>query len=1108
MVKNIAGLYGRDGRTRGDIDNRSNPGPYIATVVSHLDSKFMGSLKVRLNKTMAANSDVDDGQSLITAFYASPFYGVTNYSALGPNDDYRETQQSYGFWAIPPDPGTRVLVMFVEGRADICFWIACIPDDYMNFMIPDGRPATTLVTPGKTGSDQTGRKSPVGEYNKIITDPGGNPAPTTYLKPINNDFAERLTESGLLTDDTRGLTTSSARREAPSAVFGINTPGPLDKRDGARRIRAGTAEHNMDIFSHRLGGHSIVMDDGDANILRRGSARNSPSEYLDVENTNEDANDEMRTLPANELFRIRTRTGHQILLHNTEDLIYISNSRGTAWIELTSNGKIDIYAQDSISMHTENDFNVTADGNINLTAGKGVNINATDSIKQSAGKNLDLLAVGYFAANAAETMSFQSGEFIAASAGTSINMVSAGGSTNILSSESININSGTETSIKSGTAFYADATTNINLNAAVTFNAYGAYGNILIDGSLKITASGEFDLNSSAPLRIVATNLDIKSNGILKLQANTINELSTGEIFRTATTINDLSSSKHILGSTIVYIDSVLNVKENIITPKTVKASFAGPGPYTGSAPPVAAGAGFAIQAEAFGSVGEFVTADPVAPSPAVVAVRVPQHEPWLQHENLDPVAYSRDAGGSAGDTYVESTPDPFSQYSISTSNNPGFENLRDGRNSLDSAGEDEVEENTNAQFNDGDPIPTGSYTKEAIQVIDFFIGKGYTIAQACGFAGAIQQESGVTIEPGAWNNTAGGVGARGIVQWRGAAGRLLTVERFLGKPILIQPEMNVNTPGYAGLKTARLPTSISRKNGFTVGSANASREEQLSAVWQEIQKDDPQTARNRDQFLVDTGNGVNDARQVARLFDDIYLRSQGAGIGFRQDYAEILYRNYIGSATPYIPGTDQTPESSIPADTLAAPAINSKGGVLNVIHNQYAGAVRSLDVKEDWRLMINRAARDSGVSRVDLISARQPEYRQIPPGFIDYSRWFSNPRKKSPGKRIGSERHDTGLAGDIDLYVNNGSNHVIVSSNTLEGKRIMNRFCVAAVRYGARGFGHSDRYMGLTRIHIDMLGQLVKGVGWNRSQIGHWSGTQPWFYQPLITTLNGLLSS
>ena len=74
---------------------------------------------------------------------------------------------------------------------------------------------------------------------------------------------------------------------------------------------------------------------------------------------------------------MRTRTGHQILLHNTEDLIYIGNSRGTAWIELTSDGKIDIFAEDSISMHTKNDFNLTADRNFTIEAGANLSLKAS-----------------------------------------------------------------------------------------------------------------------------------------------------------------------------------------------------------------------------------------------------------------------------------------------------------------------------------------------------------------------------------------------------------------------------------------------------------------------------------------------------------------------------------------------------------------------------------------------------------------------------------------------------------------------------------------------------------------------------------------------------------
>ena len=130
------------------------------------------------------------------------------------------------------------------------------------------------------------------------------------------------------------------------------------------------------------------MDDGDDKYIRKGPASSSPPEYVNV--TQGETGGDV-TIPHNELVRIRTRTGHQILLHNSEDLIYIANARGTAWIELTSNGKIDIYAADDISMHTLGNFNITADKNINLTAKENINLNAKN-IFETAANNVEIKA--------------------------------------------------------------------------------------------------------------------------------------------------------------------------------------------------------------------------------------------------------------------------------------------------------------------------------------------------------------------------------------------------------------------------------------------------------------------------------------------------------------------------------------------------------------------------------------------------------------------------------------------------------------------------------------------------------------------------------------------
>ena len=348
-----------------------NSGPYEAIVVNNLDTKYMGGLVVELLRYTSAGGTPERSGQLLNVRYLSPFYGVTPNAALTANDGYEHTQKSYGFWAVPPDVGTKVLVIFAEGNANFGYWIGCIPADYMNFMVPDGR-ASTENTTGITPPPLRGRKLPVGEYNKAI-ESGARVDTTLFAKPYNKDFTESLEIQGLLNDETRGTTTTSARREMPSMVFGISTPGPKDRRDGSPTVEIGTAGNKVAVPSNRLGGSSFVMDDGDERFVRTTHAEDGPPIYKNKGN-NETGGD--RTIPQNELMRFRTRTGHQILMHNSEDLIYIGNARGTTWIEMTSDGKIDIHAQDSVSIMTENDLNITAERDINMEAGRNVNIKA------------------------------------------------------------------------------------------------------------------------------------------------------------------------------------------------------------------------------------------------------------------------------------------------------------------------------------------------------------------------------------------------------------------------------------------------------------------------------------------------------------------------------------------------------------------------------------------------------------------------------------------------------------------------------------------------------------------------------------------------------------
>lgn len=341
------------------------PGIYLATVTSVLDSSFMGTLQVKIIHAGSGNSDYK-GQHLPVR-YMSPFLGSTSKDYVKEEADYGNTQKSYGMWMVPPDVGTTVIVIFMQGSPKWGYWIGCVPDDSMNFMTP-GIAAT------KFAIDGIEERVPVAEHNRIANPRPGDP--TKANKP-QHPFAEALQTQGLLKDDIRGITTSSARRESPSAVFGISTPGPIDKNGPEGLV--GTSDNQVNCPISRLGGATFVMDDGDDKFLRKVPAAEGPPDYASIENRDTDGD---VTIPHNELIRLRTRTGHQILLHNSEDLIYIGNAKGTTWIEMTSNGKIDIYAKDSISIHTDADLNFSADRDINLEAGRNVNIRAAGTAEE------------------------------------------------------------------------------------------------------------------------------------------------------------------------------------------------------------------------------------------------------------------------------------------------------------------------------------------------------------------------------------------------------------------------------------------------------------------------------------------------------------------------------------------------------------------------------------------------------------------------------------------------------------------------------------------------------------------------------------------------------
>lgn len=321
-----------------------NSGPWIGIVKQNSDPEKMGRLAVTIpNLTKSPEAKANE---LIICEYLTPFYGAKSNAVTNADDptNYDTSQHSYGFWAVPPDIDSRVLVIFAEGKISNAFWIGCVQDANTNHMVPGIASSTQTGTDTKEtvyGTDNV----PAGEINrKAWNQSGGNYE--NIKKPIH-PMAETLRAQGLIQDTVRGTTSSSARRESPSQVFGMSTPGPVDKTKPTKQ--QGPIDSLKDEYVTRKSGHTFVMDDGDEN-------------------------------GDNHLVRLRSSSGHQILLHDTEGCVYIANASGEAWLEFASNGTIDIYAGAGLNVRSAMNMNFHSDANISFYAGEQIKFKATDKL--------------------------------------------------------------------------------------------------------------------------------------------------------------------------------------------------------------------------------------------------------------------------------------------------------------------------------------------------------------------------------------------------------------------------------------------------------------------------------------------------------------------------------------------------------------------------------------------------------------------------------------------------------------------------------------------------------------------------------------------------------
>lgn len=338
---------------------RVDPFPYIGIVKNNLDPTRSGRLQVYIPDL---GGPPDDPHNWRTVSYASPFQGSTEQvqkstDRPSPENRFDTVSHTYGMWMVPPDIGVKVICMFIAGDPLRGYWLACVNDHISHYMLPAlaGTPNVdpTSLNANDAATYAKGDVVPVVEFNEYTKD-FTNASFYNNNKPIHTYQYNILKQQGLDKDVVRGAISSSSQRESPSHVFGISTPGrpindPADNQEQyLTQLNAGKLDPKYLTTKTRKGGHVFVMDDG-------------------------------AELGQDQLIRLRTAGGHQILMHDTDETIYIGHANGTSWIEMDSSG--------AISMYSSAGYNVRSEGTINLHSDTDVNINAGGSINMKAGSN-------------------------------------------------------------------------------------------------------------------------------------------------------------------------------------------------------------------------------------------------------------------------------------------------------------------------------------------------------------------------------------------------------------------------------------------------------------------------------------------------------------------------------------------------------------------------------------------------------------------------------------------------------------------------------------------------------------------------------------------------
>ena len=331
----------------------------IGEVVDTNDPQQMGRLRVAC--PLLGDSGDDVVSDIPWATYVSPLGGTATSPSRGRGGDVTAGQIAYGMFNVPK-VGSNVLVACIDADPRFRVWLGCVHDQFLTHTMPHGRYSykTANKPEGPFSSSEDKIQPLYDSQTAAFTNPDGGVEPR-----MSHEFRTRAADVGVagLDDELVNIEESniSLLSDDVDEEYGVNPAGgKYSNTQGYQKSRVEDGE------SSNTGG--IIYDPQTYSWTTPGF--HSLSMQDNAENCR---------------IRFRTTHGHQIIMDDTNERIYISTAGGKTWIEMDEVGNIDIYGERNISVHAKKDINYTADESFRVNA-KNIHFNADEDIRiQSKG---------------------------------------------------------------------------------------------------------------------------------------------------------------------------------------------------------------------------------------------------------------------------------------------------------------------------------------------------------------------------------------------------------------------------------------------------------------------------------------------------------------------------------------------------------------------------------------------------------------------------------------------------------------------------------------------------------------------------------------------------